>query len=376
MTTATRRRFATMRACGPRVSRHLLRPIRQAGARRILRRFWIGIGVLLAAFPVLASHDKSDVVTLDDGSKLIGEIKSVLSANLSLHTNAAGTIAIEWRHVTGVVSKFDYRVEVTGGASYFGSLGTPSETGKVAIVTSTGTTEVALDDVVSIYPVEHGFWNRFDGSINFGLSYTQANSTLQYNLSADATYRTRKTYATTSLQSIFNRQTGAQTTNQNYFELTVAQLTRKNWSPFELAQLQSNPDQGYDLRTVLGGGGVYFIKQTEFRLALFNVGLVYNREEVTSSPDVDTSAEVMAGVAFRRFKRGSHSPRIDLSLVTFTDVTGDRRFRASFNFNISWKIVGDLTINFQVRNNYDSSPPEEGANKNDISVVTSVGYTF
>lgn len=336
----------------------------------------VGIFLALSVSPAIAGHDKSDIVTLDDGSTLIGEIKTVKFATLSLHTNAFSTISIEWRHITGMQSKFEYRVESAGEETYFGSLGEPETAGNLAIVSSSGTTEVPLGEIVLIVPIEHGFLKRIDGSVNFGLSYTQANSTLQYNLSADATYRTRKLFSTLSAQSIFNRQNEAATTNQNYLDLAVLQMMRSNWSPFEIGQVQRNPDQGYDLRTVLGGGAAHSFIKSAHRMFLLNLGGVYNREEVTGSTDVNDSAEALVGVVYRRFKRGSHSPDVLISLSTFTSATGDRRFRALFNFNLSWKIVGDLKFNFQVRDNYDSSPPEEGANKSDVSIVTSVGYTF
>jgi hypothetical protein len=107
-----------------------------------------------------------------------------------------------------------------------------------------------------------------------------------------------------------------------------------------------------------------------------NLGAVYNREQVTDGSEVDDSAEALLGFSFWRFKLGSHSPSVQMSLTTFTDLTGDRRFRATFNFNVNWKVVGDFKFNFQVIDNYDSRPPGEDSNKNNLSVVTSVGYTF
>jgi len=87
-------------------------------------------------------------------------------------------------------------------------------------------------------------------------------------------------------------------------------------------------------------------------------------------------AEALVGVAFRRFKRGSHSPSVQLSLTTFTNVTDTPRFRAVFKFNVGWKIIGDFKFSFQVNNSYDSDPPGTDSNKNDLSLVTSIGYTF
>ena len=52
------------------------------------------------------------------------------------------------------------------------------------------------------------------------------------------------------------------------------------------------------------------------------------------------------------------------------------RFRTVLNFSVGWKVIGDFQFSFQVNNNYDSQPPGTDAKNNDVSVVTSVGYTF
>jgi hypothetical protein len=336
----------------------------------------IGLVLATAAAPAAANHDKSDVVTTDDGNTFIGEIKSVQYATLSLNTDAASLLSIEWRRVTSLTSKFEYRVELSGGARHFGTLGTSKQPGHLSIVGSAGTIEVKLADVVQIVPIEHGFLKRLDGSVNFGLTYTQTNDALQYNLSGDATYRTRKNYATLSGQSIFNTQTAGATTNQHYVKLILGQVGKKKWGTFELGQLQSNPDQGYDLRSLLGGGATRFLIESAAKMFSLNLGAVYNREAVTGSSDVDGSAEAFIGAAFRRFKRGSHSPSVQLSLGTFTNVTDTPRFRAVLRFNVGWKIVGDLKFSFQVNDSYDTDPPGVDSRNNDLSLVTSIGYTF
>ena len=84
----------------------------------------------------------------------------------------------------------------------------------------------------------------------------------QYNLNADAERHTRKHYATLSAQSIFNTQQGVEATSQHYLKFLMTQFTKGNWGPFELGQLQSNPDQGYDLRFLVGGGATRFFIET------------------------------------------------------------------------------------------------------------------
>jgi hypothetical protein len=335
-----------------------------------------GLLLLIAVAPALASHDKTDVITTDDGSIWIGEIKSVQYATLNLDTDPAGLISIEWRHVTGLTSKFDYRIELNGGVLHFGSLGTPQGPGHLSIVSSEGTIEVGLGEVVSIQPFERGFWRSLDGSINFGLTYTQANRAFQYNLSVETERRTRRQYSTLSAQSIFNTQQDVDATSQHYLKFMLAQITKRKWGPFEMGQLQSNPSQGYDVRLLLGAGASSFFIERSSSLASLNLGLVYNREEVTDESTVDESAEAMAGVAYRLFKRSSHSPSVQVSLMTFTTLNDTHRFRTVFNFNVNWKIIGDFKFGCQISNSYDSQPPGTDANKTDVTVVTSIGYTF
>ena len=342
----------------------------------IVRLGVIGFVLVIVAAPALAGHDKTDVVTTEDGSTYIGEIKSVQYATLTLSTHAASTLSIEWRHVTSLQSKFEYRIDLPGGVRHYGTLDSSDKPGRFSIVGQSGTIAIDLADVVQIVPIEHGFWKRLDGSVNAGFSFTQANEALQYNLSGDAFHRTRKTYTELSGQSIFNTQEGGETTNQHSLKLVSARVAKKKWSTFGLGGLQSNPDQGYDLRSVVGGGAAYFLVESAGKFLILTMGPVYNREEVTDSSEVDNSAEALVGLAFRRFKRGSHSPSVILSLETFTNLTDTPRFRAVFNFQVSWKIVGNFSFTVQVKNSYDSDPPGTDSDKNNVTATSSVGYTF
>ena len=137
-----------------------------------------------------------------------------------------------------------------------------------------------------------------------------------------------------------------------------------------------NPAQGFDLRTLLGGGISKFFIENTARLFALNFGAVYNREEVTDSAEVNNVAELLTSLSYRRYKHDAYSPAIDITLTAFADIASEERYRAAFRFNMAWKIINNYTFNFRIDDNYDSNPPGEGANKNNVIVVTSVGYTF
>ena len=199
---------------------------------------------------------------------------------------------------------------------------------------------------------------------------------LQYNLGFDANYRSRSNYGTLTASSIFNSQDDVESTQQSDIQLLLTQVLKESWGPFELGALQSNPAQGYDVRTLLGGGISKFFIENTARLLALNLGVVYNREEVTDSAEVNDVAELLTSIAFRRYKHDAYSPAIDITLTAFTDISSEERYRAAFKFNMAWKIIHDYTFNFRIDDSYDSNPPGEGANKNNIVLVTSIGYTF
>ena len=343
----------------------------------LLRQTILVLVAIFAAAEVAAEHPKTDVVTTDDGSILYGEVLQLQYATLRLKTDVAGTLEIEWRRVTSIRSEFDYQVELTGADRHYGTLETSDKPMHVNIVGTDGSLEVALSEVVMLAPIEDGVFERIDGTVSAGLTYTQANEVLQYNVGLNAHYRDRRNYVTLSASSIFNDQKSGESTEQSDLKTVWSRVRKGKIGPFVLGSLSSNPTQGYDSRTILGGGLTRLFVENSAHLLAFNLGIVNNRESVTDSSEVDSSNELLTSVSFRRYKSSSDSPSISASADIFTDLgSGTRRNRANLDFILGWKLFHDFTLNFQVTNSYDSDPPGEGASKNNLVVVTSVAYTF
>ncbi len=139
---------------------------------------------LVAAGPAVASHPKTDIVTLDKGDRFYGEIKKVTQGTLTLKTASAGTLSVKWSHVVRLVSTFQFQVQLTSGEHYYGSLAEPDQEGHLKVAGSTGTHSLPLSDVFWLGPIERGFWRKLTGSVNFGFSYTESNQAVQYSLTA------------------------------------------------------------------------------------------------------------------------------------------------------------------------------------------------
>jgi hypothetical protein len=328
------------------------------------------------AGPAVAKHDRTDVVVLVNGDRFQGEVKGLQQGSLSLKTDAAGTISLKWSHVASLVSRFDYHVRSTGEVLYYGSLVAPDRAGELKIVGPAGTHALALSDVFLLAPIEHRFWDKLNGSINFGFSYTESNQAFQYSLGADTQYRTHEWIGDVRLNSIFNSQEDADSASQQNLGFSLVRTLKKRRNVFGLAQLQSNPAQGFDLRSLVGGGAGVFLQESSGGFVIVSGGLVVDRENLTGSSGVDTSLEALVGLRFSRYRTDFPQRSVNLTVNTFTNLTQTPRFRVQLNFRFSWEIIHHLHVSLNVLDSYDSRPPTVDASKTALSVTSSVGYTF
>jgi hypothetical protein len=327
------------------------------------------------AAPV-AAHDKTDVVTLKNGDRFTGAINGVAQEALELDTDAAGTIKLEWPHIASITSTFNYEVEMTTGERFFGSIEASGETGELRVVGDDGEHTIALSEVFSITPIGRGFWKRLNGNVNFGFSYTQSNQAVQYSLNAATHYQNRKYLGSGQLNSIFSTQEGVDSTRQESVAFRATRKIKKVSGVYGAVQLQSNPDQGFNLRSVVGGGYDWFLVHRQNEHAIVNAGLVYDREKIVGSSQVDNSAEVTVGLQFGNFSLDNPSRTITIAFDTFTNVTGGSRFRAQLNVNLTWQIINNFNLGISLLDSYDSRPPTVESEKNDMSLSLSVGYSY
>jgi len=170
---------------------------------RVCLNALLTVAFLLAASSALAQ--RTDELVLWNGNTITGEVKSLQQGKLKFKTDHAGTIYIEWEFINALASSSFYDVENQDGVHYYGSLSKAEESGFLMVLGPTGPVVLDMDMVVTIAPIKKTFWNRVDGSLNIGASYTSADSILQYSLEGDATYRQRKHSEKITLSSIQTR---------------------------------------------------------------------------------------------------------------------------------------------------------------------------
>ena len=190
---------------------------------------WIGLFAATALVCCNAfARDKTDVITLDNGDHITGEIKSLEHAKLRISTDSLGTIYAEWDDIVSVTSRFEFEIELTDGSRYFGSI-VKNTVGDQLLVSGRDQPRLLeMGRVIRITPIENSFLERLQGSLSFGYDFTKASDVTQFNFNANASHRTKNRAISMKAASVIT-DTDEETTERAELSFTLTRFRANRW---------------------------------------------------------------------------------------------------------------------------------------------------
>lgn len=348
-----------------------------------------GFTLILPA-PLLAQ--KTDTVLVKKGYRVVGEMKTLERGQLTLSTDAMGTVSVKWPDIVSVHTKKTFEIELADGRIYFGSL-TPGAQDSLGIVTDSVTLFVYTQSVVSLQRIKATLWDALDGNVNLGINYTQQNSKVDVNLSGEVDYarrgsppsadavvdldRLRAGFIYTKLvySATFSSQDSTEAIKKYSATLSRQTQLRRRWFWIANLGVESNTQLSLDYRGTLSLGVGRFLEQSNRMTLGVWAGPAYSRERYTGeSPD--NSIPLIFAADFEYFTWGALDTNISSQLGVLPILNQWGRWRVTFDFNVNREVVNNLYINLGVTEAYDSNPTAPGANKNDFTFTTSLGWSF
>ncbi len=328
--------------------------------------------VAVATGPALAAD--TDLVVLKNGDRLHGEIKELRFARLELTTSATGTIFVEWDKVAALVSPEFFEVETSVGSRYYGSLAS-GEAGALHVELEGQATPLSLALVVRIRRLKSSFWDRLDGAISLGASYTKSSAIGQGSLSVDVATRRPRFEASTSFDTTITLQGDEPAQTRAVLAVSYVRiLPHRYYLPVTL-KFEQNTNLGLDLRSSLSGGlGRWFVQSNRSLLGAGG-GLLLNRENPADGDTTD-NVEAYLGASYEYFTYDTPKTSISTSFVVYPSLSVSGRYRTELDVNLKREIVKDFTIGLTAYDSYDSKPPAGGTSKNDFGISLTVGWTF
>lgn len=328
----------------------------------------------LVAGPSLAAP-RVDVVVLQNGTRVVGEVRSMSRGRLELKTDDMGTLQVEWGNIVEVTSLEYFEIEDMGGALYFGSLRPGKTEGVLEVVADWGTQILPLREIARIQRVKASFWDRFKGSADVGASYTSASELLQLELDADLRFRRPRFEATAEANAVLTQQPDVDDTRRASLTAAYTRLFSNRQRLFAQGTLEQNRELGYELRSSVVGGWSYMLARDTRNELVGGAGLGLNREKPVEGEST-TNLEVVAGFDWANFTYDFPNTDIRVAAMGYLGLNQWGRFRLEASASLRRELFSDFYFGLRGYESYDSEPATAGAQKNDWGLTLTLGYSF
>ena len=343
-----------------------------------MRLLWLcGACMALLGLSSPAAAQKTDLIYLTNGDRLTGEIKTLERGMLLVKTDSIGTLYVEWTAVDHVVTDKTMQLELINGRRIESSLDEGETRQTLTAVKGESKQEINIDEVVRIdqLRVDRSFFQRLEGKVGLGLSYTKGSEIGQFYFLGNTRYRKVESEYVVNWNTIRTIRPGSNTERAN-IDLFYRRFKENRWFWTLLGGLDKNEELGIDLRTTAGGGiGRFLKKSNNFQFSLTG-GIVGTAENTIEGAENATNMDGMiAGdLAFLRFNTPKSNFRT--SLRVWPSITDSGRVRANWDASLGQEVfTADFSLDLTFYATYDSRPPA-GAAGDDYGVVTSINYTY
>lgn len=355
----------------------------RTGRQRHVRALCLSAGFLLAVLPGSA-REKTDVIVMENGDRLTGEVKGLRAGVLYVSLSYVdGTIQIEWSKVARLESTQLFIVQTQDGSLYTGTLASATSAAGRPMrlqVAPEAKANVVIErsGVVALQETSEAFLKRLSGELAVGIVYSKGNNATQYNIGSEVEYRRERWGSEAMFSSNLSATTGATTSTRNEVNLKAYRLLPrgKNYFYEGFSDFLQSSVQGISLQTTLGGGLGRYLKNTNRTRFTILGGLAWQSTHYQQATVAVPVQEIAAGTLATDLNLFVFN-KTNLSVVAglYPAVSGPSRVR--FNTNVSYyiKIFGNLSWNLSFYGNWDTRPPPNFSGS-DYGYSSGLKWTF
>jgi hypothetical protein len=336
----------------------------------------------LALTAPLFARKNTDVLVMKNGDRLTCQVKGLDQGVLYVSLDyAAQTISVDWSKVARIESNQLFIVKAEDGTVYRGTLRTAESPARQPVieVLAPPKERVTLDRsrIVGLIETSENVWQRFNGTLNFGVIYSKGNQSTQYSFGSQTEYLRERWSGQATLNSTLSSSSGTNPSTRNVLDLSGLHLLPwNNYFYSGLGSFLQSSAQGIRLQTTLGGGLGYFLKNTsQSKVSLLGgVGWLRTNYQQSIVPvgTQDLAAAVISA-DLKLFKFSKTNLSVTATLLPGISELGRVRFNTNATYYV--KLISNLSWNFSFYGNWDNRPPA-GLSGSDYGSSSGLSWTF
>lgn len=321
----------------------------------------------------------ADTVVLVNGDRLTGTVKRLSERKLAFRSDFEyiGTVELKWTDISSIETDASFYVLTVDGERHEGTL---VRTGPTIEVSSErgGLIEIPSESVVRIARGGRGkglgqMVDAVSGSIDVGYSLARGNQDqAQSSLGSTASYSTANYNFQGRLDSLFARQDGARSQSRHALNARIDRYVNARLFAYGLSGFERNERRLLNLRSRLGGGLGWRLRE-KADLSLSAIGGFAYVHENFRQMDSRIAGEAFAGLEWNRklFK----AVRVDMQLTVHNDQFDRRRARVEYDGRLRIPIAGRFKYTLRLFDRYDTRPAES-VERNDYGIVSGLEVEF
>jgi putative salt-induced outer membrane protein YdiY len=315
---------------------------------------------------------QADQIVMKNGDRYSGRLEKMEDGKVRFAAEYAGTIQVPWDAVEEFHSFDTFVVELKHG----GIESAPAER-VLALRGELSAVRTVQEQDRRLQQMQRANMAIWMGNADLGMSLSRGNAEAStFSASINTSRTTRRGKLAIYGASLYSR------SEREGEKVTAANLRRgglrydANFNPkqfmFFQADLDHNPVQNLNLRSVLGTGfGHHLIATPRNTIDLF-AGGSFNREQFTSG-ELRLAGEALISEATAH--KLNHAFSLNQKFAIYPNVTEPGAYRMTFDGSAITSIMRWLSWQITVSNRYISNPPV-GTRPNDLLVTTGFRVNF
>src|SRR5262245_13525319 len=335
------------------------------------------VALVLTWFPpsIAQAQGRTDVVTLANGDRITGEVVTLDRGRLEFKTDDAGTLYLEWDKLTSVVTTRFVEVVTTADRRFLGSLERAPDR-SIVVAGPQSSVTLPMTDVALIRTIGSSFWQKLDGTVDVGYSFTRSSGVSQLNVNSNTVYaRPASRARLTASATVTQTEDDPGRDDRASLEASYLRYRWQNWCITSAGRFETNESLGIKLRSQIAGAvGPRLVNTIRAQVALGG-GMVFNHEQgVNVEPTKNVEGLVVFAMSYYTYDRPKTN--IDINTQYYPSVSNLGRHRLQLDSSVKRELLKDFFVSLNLFDTFDSRPPDPTARRNDVGVVVSVGWSY